>query len=79
MEDMDKDAMRQGLLMELIDSMHGRLADKMFPPNPDMASEPAASGIPASEAATATAEADKMPEHGDDMSDEDLDEMMKSL
>jgi hypothetical protein len=37
--------LRDQLLMELIDKMHGRMADKMFPPDPSHADEPAASGI----------------------------------
>lgn len=75
---MDEMDMRHALLAELIDNMHGRLADKMFPPNPDMTDKPAASGIPGSEAVEATEEAAEMPEHGDDMTDDDLDEMMKN-
>lgn len=71
--------LRQGLLMELIDNMHGRLADKMFPPDPAKMDEPAATGIPGTEAEGACEEASEMPEHGDDISDEDLDEMMKSM
>jgi hypothetical protein len=42
MEDMD---MRHGLLMELIDKMHGRLADKMFPPDHSLTDTPAVEGI----------------------------------
>lgn len=74
MEEMD---MRHALLAELIDKMHSRMADKMFPPNPDMASEPAATGIPGSEAATDEAGVESKiheegaPEmHGDDKGDD---------
>lgn len=77
MEDMDKEMMRNGLLAELIDQMHGRLADKMFPqdsiPMPDVSKtdEPAAAApAPAvSETATAAedhAEKPDMGMHGDD-------------
>lgn len=90
MEEMDKDMMRNGLLAELIDQMHGRLADKMFPPDPDKASEPAATGIPGSEAADACPP-EAIEDHGDtkgdsvgipaedELSEEDLDEMMKGM
>jgi len=85
----DSDMMRQSLLMELIDNMHGRLADKMFPPNPDTASEPAATGIPDSEAANACPPED-VKDHGDvkgdktgipadEPDDDDLEDMLKSL
>jgi len=93
MEEMDKDMMRNGLLAELIDQMHGRLADKMFPPDPSKDDQPAATGIPGSEAVVAEDIAEKpdMGEHGDtkgdsvgipaedDLSEEDLDEMMKGM
>ncbi len=67
--------MRQALLVELIDSMHGRLADKMFPPDPSKDDQPAATGIPGSEAAKAEESIDV---DNDAMTDEELDEMMKS-
>jgi hypothetical protein len=68
MEDMD---MRQTLLTELIDKMHSRLADKMFPmPDVSKASEPAAAEpAPAvSETATAANDLAEKPDigmHGD--------------
>jgi hypothetical protein len=37
--------MRNMLLSELIDNMHSRLADKMFPPDPSKDDQPAVSGI----------------------------------
>ncbi len=74
---MDENDIRNALLGELIDKMHSRMADKMFPPDPDKTDMPAAAGIPMSEAMTDDKSADAMPEHGDDISDEDLDEMMK--
>jgi hypothetical protein len=42
MEDND---MRNMLLSELIDNMHSRLADKMFPPDPSKDDQPAVTGI----------------------------------
>lgn len=74
---MDEMDIRNQLLMELVDKMHSRMADKMFPPDPDKTDMPAAAGIPMSEAMTADKEAADRPEHGDDISEEDLDEMMK--
>ena len=70
--------MRQALLAELIDSMHGRLADKMFPPDPSKDDQPAATGIPGSEAA---ADEKRIDKDGDmeEPSDEELSEMMKSM
>jgi len=74
MEDMDKEMMRNGLLAELIDQMHGRLADKMFPaqsdstPMPDVSKtdEPAAAApAPAiSESATAAEDLAEKPDMG---------------
>jgi hypothetical protein len=75
---MEENDMRQALLAELIDSMHGRLADKMFPPDPSKADQPAATGIPGTEAAADEKMIDK-DNDAEDMSDEDLDEMMKSI
>jgi len=72
------DDMRQALLMELIDNMHGRLADKMFPPDPSKDDQPAVTGIPGTEAATDEKMIDKDSD-AEDMSDEELDEMMKSM
>jgi hypothetical protein len=89
--------MRTALLAELIDQMHQRLADKMFPPDVTRQDEPAATGIPGSEAKSdetmVEGEAHKEGEpatHGDikgdetgvpgqEMTDEELDEMMKGL
>jgi len=92
--DEHNDDMRNMILSELIDKMHGRMADKMFPPDPDKADQPAAAGI-TQEGTTATGmpiprssehlatetdeHASDMPEHGDDeMTEEELDELMKS-
>ena len=71
------DDMRNMLLTELIDQMHSRLADKMFPPDPSKDDQPAATGIPGSEAAEAE---EKIDVDGDstEPSDEELDEMLKS-
>ncbi len=74
MEDMD---MRQALLAELIDSMHGRLADKMFPPDPSKDDQPAVTGIPGTEAAADEKMIDTDSD-SEDMSDEDMEEMLKN-
>jgi len=42
---MEETDMRNLVLSELIDKMHSRLADKMFPPDPSVADQPAATGI----------------------------------
>lgn len=42
---MENSDMRNMLLSELIDKMHGRLADKMFPPDPSSTDQPAVEGI----------------------------------
>ncbi len=68
------DDTRSMLLMELIDKMHGRMADKMFPPDPSKDDQPAATGIPGTEAAKDEASIDT---DGDAMTDEELDAMMK--
>jgi hypothetical protein len=93
MEEMDKDMMRQGLLMELIDQMHGRLADKMFPPDPSKDDQPAVTGI-TQDSTTATgidiprelpseASVDEksidVDHDADEPEDEDIDEMLKGL
>ena len=70
------DDMRDMILSELIDKMHSRLADKMFPPDPSKDDQPAATGIPGSEAAVAE---EKIDVDGDSVepSDEEIDEMLK--
>jgi hypothetical protein len=84
MEEMDKEMIRQGLLADLIDSMHGRLADKLYPsdvipmPNPAADDKPAAAEIPGSEAAVDEKMVDT-DKDAEDMSDEDLEEMMKGM
>lgn len=69
--DMEQDAMRQSLLTELIDKMHSRLADKMFPdsntipmPNHDQGDLPAASDITDTAAETSVAEGAAVDNHG---------------
>lgn len=42
---MEDSGMRDMLLTELIDKMHARLADKMFPPDPSKDDQPAVTGI----------------------------------
>ena len=84
MEEMDKEAMRQSLLADLIDSMHGRLADKLYPsdvvpmPNPAADDKPAAAEIPGSEAAMDEKMVD-VDHDAEDVSDEDLEEMLKGM
>lgn len=88
MEEMD---MRHALLAELIDNMHGRLADKMFPPDPSKDDQPAATGI-TQDSTTATgidiprslpneaAEDEKsidVDHDADEPTDEELEEMLK--
>ncbi len=75
---MDEMDMRSALLAELIDNMHGRLADKMFPPDPSKDDQPAATGIPGSEAAADEKMIDKDSD-AEEMSDEELNEMMKGM
>lgn len=88
----DTDMMRQSLLMELIDNMHGRLADKMFPPDPSKDDQPAVTGIvgPEHEAMGQDIPMENPPavedeksidtdKDADEPDDEDLDEMLKSL
>ena len=75
---MDSHDMRNMLLSELIDKMHARMADKMFPPNPDEASEPAALG--ASPIAHESTEVSREhPEHNAEaeITDEELEELTK--
>ncbi len=83
MEEMD---MRHALLAELIDNMHGRLADKMFPmPDADKADEPAAAypkpGVSDTAEAACETAAEPVENHGDEdePTDEELSEMMKSM
>lgn len=82
--------MREMILSDLIDKMHGRLADKMFPPDPSLDDQPAATGIIED---SKTAEGVDIPralpneaavdeksidvDHDADLTDEDLDELMK--
>ncbi len=79
MEDTD---MRNMLLSELIDKMHSRMADKMFPteaipmPDADMADQPSAAMIPGTEAMKDEKSIDK---DEDSMSDEELDSLMKEV
>lgn len=42
---MEETDIRNMILSELIDKMHTRMADKMFPPDPSVADQPAATGI----------------------------------
>jgi len=87
MEDHD---MRNMLLTELIDKMHSRMADKMFPPDPSLDDQPAATGITEE---SKTAEGVEIPrelpseasvdeksidvDHDAEPTDEEIDELMK--
>lgn len=73
--------MRNMILSELIDKMHGRMADKMFPADPNSTDQPAVTG-----ASPAALEADKAVDGDDDVkgpmvdaepTDEELEEMLK--
>ena len=95
--DIEQDAMKQALLSELIDKMHSRLADKMFPdsnnipmPNHDQGDLPAPSDIPDTEAHKSIEDGAGVEDHGapdadstgipgQDMTDEELDEMLKGV
>jgi hypothetical protein len=84
------DDIRTMVLSELIDKMHSRLADKMFPPDPSLDDQPAATGITED---SKTAEGVDIPrampneavvdeksidvDNDADLTDEDLDELMK--
>lgn len=69
--------MRNTILSELIDKMHGRLADKMYP---DAAAEP--KDLSTDEKPDAPIEAHtegvETPADGEEMSDGDIDEILKS-
>lgn len=70
--------MRTMLLTELIDKMHSRMADKMFPPDPSKDDQPAATGVPESEAEEAEEKIDVDKDAVEmEPSDEELDEMLK--
>jgi hypothetical protein len=80
MEEMD---MRNMLLSELIDKMHGRLADKLYPvsseipmPNPSEDDKPAAASIPGTEAATDEKMID-VDHDADEPTDEEIEEMLR--
>lgn len=87
---MEETDMRNMLLSELIDGMHARLADKMFPPDPSKDDQPAVTGIvgPESEAAgqdipmvePPAVEDEKsidVDHDADEPTDEELDELLK--
>ena len=94
---MKEDSMRQALLTDLIDKMHSRLADKMFPdsntipmPNHDQGDLPAASDFPDTEAHKSVEEGAGVEEHGapeadstgipsEEMTDEELEELMNHV
>ena len=73
---MENSDMRNMLLTELIDKMHNRMADKMFPPNPDLDDQPAATGIPES-AAEEMEETIDVDKDAVEPSDDELDELLK--
>jgi hypothetical protein len=72
------DDMRNMLLTELIDKMHSRLADKMFPPDPSKDDQPAATGIPESAAEGAEEKIDVDKDAVEmEPTDEEMDELLK--
>lgn len=71
--------MRNMLLSELIDNMHSRLADKMFPPDPSLTDKPAVEGI-TMEGHTedgVSIPSEYPPAAEDEPTDEEIEEMMK--
>ena len=89
MEDMD---MRNMILSDIIDKMHSRMADKMFPPDPSKDDQPAVTGItmdghtedghdipaevPPAVEDEKSIDTDK---DADEPSDEEIEEMMRSM
>lgn len=79
MDEMQDSSMRNMLLSELIDNMHSRLADKMFPPDPSKEDQPAVEGI-VGEMHTedgAPIPSEYPPAAEDEPTDEEIEEMMK--
>jgi hypothetical protein len=86
---MENSDVRNMLLSELIDNMHSRLADKMFPPEPELKTTPASGETIVDVSATdlAPVGAPNPSDHGDDNgdahgldeepTDEELEEMLK--
>jgi hypothetical protein len=70
------DDVRNMLLTELIDKMHSRLADKMFPPDPSKDDQPAVTAIPESEAEEAEEEVD-VDKDAVEPTDEEMDELLR--
>jgi len=72
----DNSDMRNMILSDLIDKMHGRMADKMFPPDPDLADQPAVTAVSPEAMAM-----DKAVDEDNDVeacpTDEELDELMR--
>ena len=64
--------MRQGLLLELIDSMHGRLAEKAYPTKKE--EEPKEEVV-----AEKPTETEETPKDTEEPSDDELAEMMKEM
>ncbi len=72
---MDDHEMRNMILSELIDKMHDRLADKMFPPDPDKDDQPAVTAV--SPEAMAADKSVDMDHDVENPSDEELDLLLK--
>lgn len=75
---MDHSDMRNMILSELIDKMHGRMADKMFPSDPSLDDQPAVEGLTQD---PTTAEgvdipAENPPAAEDEPTDDELTELM---
>lgn len=71
---MEETDMRNMLLSELIDKMHSRMADKMFPPDPDKDDQPAVTAV--SPEAMAEDKAVDKDEDVEEPTDEELDELL---
>lgn len=69
---MDQTDMRNQILSELIDKMHGRMADAAYPEEKAPVEEEIASTVEPKDE-----KLDKMSPEDDEMSDDDLSELMK--
>lgn len=75
---MENSDMRNMLLSELIDKMHSRMADKMFPPDPSLDDKPAVEGLTQEPTTAEGVEipAVNPPAAEEEPSDEDIDELL---
>lgn len=77
MDEMQDSDMRNMILGDIIDKMHSRMADKMFPPDPAKTDEPAVMPL-ASEAGSPMETVADSQDVDNEPSEEDLEEMMKN-